>query len=263
MQIQVIYEDESIVVLDKPAGVVCNRAQTVREETLQDWWEGRYGQGNYKSQMTNAKSEAPSDEEYFWERSGLVHRLDKETRGVMVMAKTPAAFGELLRQFRERDINKEYLALTHGIWKAPRGEIVLAVGRRRDNRQRMGVREDGRESVTGYVVEQEYRSWEFPRELKVNDRGYSGFSLVRFLPKTGRMHQIRVHARHMGHALVGDSLYAGRKRVREDLKWAGGLMLAANVLELTHPVSGERRKFVSQMEIMNGVADYLRGTMDE
>ncbi len=249
MDIPILYEDEQIVVVDKPSGLVVNRAETVITETIQDWMVSQYP--IFNSQFTS------EEEKYFGERSGLVHRLDKETSGVMVLAKTSGAFVELLRQFKEREVQKTYLALTHGIWKSAEGEIALPIGRRRDNRQRMGVREDGRESVTGYKVRSEYKTWQFPRELHVDDRGYAGFSLVEFAPKTGRTHQIRVHARHVGHPLVGDKEYAGRKRSREDRKWAPRVMLQAQNLEFTHPASKERVKFESQEQLMKNVGGWL------
>lgn len=240
MDIAILYEDSEIVVIDKPVGVICNRAETVTSETLQDWWEQRYG----GIELGGTLSE---EEQYFKERSGLVHRLDKETSGVMVMAKTVAAFTELLRQFREREVKKTYTALTHGLWKVKHGEISLPIARRHDDRKKMGVVESGRESVTAYRVVTEYKSWQFPRELKVEERGYTGFSLVEFKPQTGRMHQIRVHARHLGHPIVGDMDYAGRKRSREDRKWCKHVMLLAQSLELAHPKTQERMRWDSKL----------------
>lgn len=252
MEIPIIFEDSEIVVIDKPSGIVCNRAETIKEETLQDWWDGRYKILNPKFSHSQIE-----DEKYFVERSGLVHRLDRETSGVMVMAKTVEAFVSLLKQFKERGVQKSYLALTHGYWDAREGEISLPIGRRRDDRKKFGVREDGRESVTGYEVIKEFTSWEFPKELKVDDRGYVGFSLVQFKPKTGRTHQIRVHAKQMGHPLVGDSDYAGRKRSREDRKWAGRVMLQAQKIEFEHPRNGKRINFESKGEGLNVVMQYL------
>lgn len=249
MEIPIIFEDNELVVIDKPSGVVCNRAETVKEETLQDWWEGRYKTPD--SRLQN------DDEKYFRERSGLVHRLDKETSGVMVLAKTVEAFVELLREFKERVIAKEYLALTHGLWPISHGEISLPIGRRRDDRKKFGVREDGRESVTDYLVIKEYKTWTFPKELKIDDRGYTGFSLVSFKPKTGRTHQIRVHAKQMGHPLVGDMDYAGRKRSREDRKWAHRVMLQAQKLEFNHPRNGKRISFESRNEELREVLKYF------
>lgn len=249
MELPILYEDSEIVVIDKPSGVVVNRAETVKEETVQDWMEQRCG----------ISKQTFTDETglYFQERSGLVHRLDRETSGVLILAKTPAAFTELLRQFKEREIEKEYIALTHGIWKTKFGEITAQVGRMRHNRKMMGVREDGRESVTEYRVEREYTQWEFPHEMKVDERGYTGFTLVRFHPKTGRTHQIRVHARHMGHPLVGDFLYAGRKRSREDRKWAGRIMLQAQRLTFIHPVTGKRMTSESSGQELSSVLTYF------
>lgn len=264
MEIPIIFEDSEIVVIDKPSGVVCNRAETVKVETLQDWFAEKYEIRNPKPACagrseTNPKSEILNDEEYFLQRGGLVHRLDRETSGVMVMAKTVAAFVSLLKQFKEHSIAKEYLALTHGYWEAREGEISLPIGRRRDNRKKFGVREDGRESVTGYEVITEYANWEFPKELKVDDRGYVGFSLVKFQPKTGRTHQIRVHAKQMGHPIVGDFDYAGRKRNREDRKWCGRVMLSAQKIEFEHPRNGKRIHFESKNQELKEVLKYLQG----
>lgn len=249
MEIPIVFEDSEIVVIDKPSGVVCNRAETVEVETLQDWWEGKYRVSGIEYRDENEK--------YFAERSGLVHRLDRETSGVMVMAKTVTAFVSLLKQFKERGVHKQYMALTHGYWDSKEGDIILPIGRRRDDRKKFGVREDGRESVTRYEVMQEYTAWKFPRELKVDDRGYVGFSLVKFLPKTGRTHQIRVHAKQMGHSIVGDFDYAGRKRSREDRKWSGRVMLQAQRIEFEHPRNGKRIHFESKGEELSEVLKYL------
>lgn len=262
MDIPILFEDSEIVVLDKPSGIVCNRAITIKEETLQDWWDEKYSTINPKLEILNPKQIPNSkleitDEEYFVERSGLVHRLDRETSGVMVMAKTVEAFVSLLKQFKEHSVQKEYLALTHGYWEAREGQINLPLARRRDDRKKFGVREDGRESVTNYEVIKEFTTWEFPKELKVDDRGYVGFSLLRFKPKTGRTHQIRVHAQQMGHPLVGDMDYAGRKRSREDRKWAHRVMLQAQKIEFEHPRNGKRIHFESKGEEVNEALKYL------
>ena len=256
IEIPVIYEDEELLVIDKPAGVICNRASTVKEETLQDWMVSKYDQK--WSKMVKDGHTLSNDENYFQERAGLVHRLDKETRGVMVLAKNAHTFSELLRQFKERETRKEYLALTHGIWEPKAGLITLPIGRAQHNRQMMAVREDGRESSTEYLVEKEWKNLcaESTRESRVNIKGYAGFSLVRFRPKTGRMHQIRVHAKHLGHPLVGDELYAGRKRSREDRKWCKRVMLTAVSLTIKHPLRGEMT-FTSKAEDINQVIKQL------
>lgn len=252
MEIPIIFEDSEIVVIDKPSGIVCNRAETVETETLQDWWESKYPE-----MLAKYLGSQEEDEKYFAERSGLVHRLDRETSGVMVMAKTVAAFVSLLQQFKSRGVQKQYMALTHGYWQAREGEISLPIGRRRDDRKKFGVREDGRESVTKYEVISEFTTWEFPKELKVDDRGYVGFSLLKFLPKTGRTHQIRVHAKQMGHPIVGDFDYAGRKRNREDRKWCNRVMLQAQRIEFEHPRNGKRIHFESSNTELNDALKYM------
>jgi len=258
MEIPIIFEDSEIVVLDKPSGLVCNRAETVENETLQDWYAKRYNMPIITSQ-TKFLSEGEVDyKQYFAERLGLVHRLDRETSGVMVMAKSVEAFRSLLKQFKEHSVKKVYRALTHGYWSAKNGEISLPIARRRDDRKKFGVRADGRESITGYEVICEYTNWEFPKELKVDDRGYVGFSLVEFKPKTGRTHQIRVHAQQMGHPIVGDFDYAGRKRNREDRKWCNRVMLQAQKIEFEHPRNGKRVHFESRGEELSEVLNYLR-----
>jgi len=266
MEISTIFEDSEIVVIDKPSGLVCNRAVTIQEATLQDWWDSKYAATRVKpspevqvAPQIQGLNPCMTDEQYFVERSGLVHRLDRETSGVMVMAKTTEAFVSLLKQFKEHSVKKEYLALTHGYWSAREGEINLPLARRRDDRKKFGVREDGRESMTHYDVLSEYTNWEFPKELKVDDRGYVGFSLVSFKPKTGRTHQIRVHAQQLGHPLVGDMDYAGRKRSREDRKWAFRVMLQAQKIEFEHPRNGKRINFESKNEELKNVLKCLGG----
>lgn len=257
MEIPIIFEDSEIVVIDKPSGVVSNRSETIKEETLQDWMVSTARVQPSQNIFEQGLNPVKTDEQYFNERSGLVHRLDRETSGVMIMAKTVESFVSLLRQFKERGVQKTYMALTHGYWIARAGQINLPIARRRDDRKKMGVREDGRESVTNYEVITEYTSWEFPKELKVDDRGYVGFSLVSFKPKTGRTHQIRVHAQQMGHPLVGDIDYAGRKRSREDRKWAHRVLLQAQRIEFEHPRNGKRIHFESKGEELNEVLKYL------
>ncbi len=242
--------------IDKPSGIICNRGETVTAQTIQDWFAQKYQIPIINNQITT-NDQILNDENYFYQRCGLVHRLDKETSGVMVLAKTVESFVAMLSQFKVHEVQKEYIGLTHGIWQARKGDITLPIGRRRDDRRKFGVREDGRESSTNYEVEVEYKNWKFPKELKVDDRGYTGLSLVRFLPKTGRTHQIRVHARQVGHPIVGDMDYGGRKRSREDRKWAGRVLLQAQRIEFNHPRNGKRIHFESSNDELEQVLQYL------
>lgn len=246
MKILVIDEDEQILVICKPAGLVVQQAETVEGETLQDWMRERYREGWEK--FMEAKDEVV---EYFVERKGLVHRLDKETSGVMVLAKGPAVFADLILQFKEREVEKKYLGLTHGLWKSKEGTIRLPIGRTRYDRKKMGVKLHGRKSETSYKVLKEYKDWHFPEE--VDDSFYQGFSLVEFRPKTGRTHQLRVHAKHLGHGVVGDYVYLGGKRRKEDRKWAETTMLHAKEIEFTHPETKKRARYECPAERIEDV----------
>jgi 23S rRNA pseudouridine1911/1915/1917 synthase len=225
----VLFEDNDIVALIKPAGVVVNRAESVEGKTLQDWIEQQY-----------PALFSDVDDEVFLTRSGIAHRLDKETSGVMIMGKHPEALQALMSQFKERTTSKEYVALVHGGLQPETGTINLPLGRSVYNRHRFCVDVFGKASVTGYKVEQ-----------------YIGdYSLVRLYPKTGRTHQIRVHMAHIGHPLVADEVYGGRKRSVRDRLWCPRHFLHAAVLEIMHPVSGEQLRFEAALP------DDLKGALD-
>ena len=130
-------------------------------------------------------------EEDFYDRAGIVHRIDKETSGILLIAKTREAFIELQRQFKQREVKKIYLALVHGKLVPDQGEIRAPVGRLPWNQQRFGVVPEGKEAVTKYKVT---KTWD-------------EMSLVELYPETGRTHQIRVHFLAIDHPLVGDRLY--------------------------------------------------------
>jgi len=242
-KIEILFEDEDILVIDKPSGVVTNRAITVKTYTLQDWMADEILKYNRES------------DPIFKDRCGMVHRLDKETSGVMIFAKNAKSMYELMRQFKDREIKKTYLALTHGYWKIERGIINLPVGRLRKDRKKFGVREDGKVAVTRYEVLGSYKHYDFDREMSVDVRGYAGISKVRFSPKTGRTHQIRIHSRAKGHPIVGDYLYAGKKRSVQDRKWAERIMLEAESIEFKHPTTNEVLKIVINNSKVNEVAE--------
>ncbi len=245
LKLNLIYEDDQILVICKPVGWVVNRAKTVKGETVQDWMRERMGweEPNRKQIWGD---ESWDWEDYFKERMGIVHRLDKETSGVLVLAKTTEAFKNLVEQFKYRKVKKEYLALTHGSWKSREGVINLPLGRLRYDFRKVGVQVGGRVSQTEYRVVEEFRDWRLPDE--VDEFKYQSFSLVKFKPSTGRTHQIRVHAKHVGHPVVGDLVYGGKKLAKEDRKWTGRMMLHAAKLSLRHPVIGEELEFSCRAE---------------
>ena len=205
MDIPILYEDDSLLVINKPSGIVVNRAQSVKVETVEDW-------------AMNTRS-------IRIDRAGIVHRIDKETSGILLIAKTPEAFIELQRQFKERIVKKTYLALIHGKLVPPEGEIRAPIGRLPWNPKRFGIVPEGKEAVTKYKV------------VKNN--------LVELYPETGRTHQIRVHLKYINHPIVGDYLYAGRKTARDDRKLVGRVMLHAWKLTFMHPQTQKSLEIVS------------------
>ena len=209
MNIPVIYEEENLIVINKPPALVVNRAESVKGPTVQDWTE--------------------KELKITVERGGIVHRIDKETSGILLIAKTPEAFVELQRQFKERLVKKTYLALVHGKVTPPEGEIRAPVGRLPWNRERFGIVPEGKEAVTKYKA--------VSCQLSAVSNGQ--ITLIELYPETGRTHQIRVHLKYINHPIVGDFLYAGRKTSRADRAWAPRVMLHAWKISFTHPTTGK------------------------
>lgn len=230
-KVKIIFEDDQILVLEKPAGMVVNRAETVAGKTLQDWIE-RYSEWDWKSLKAQKKTEGTED---FLKRSGIVHRLDKETSGILLVAKTSAAFENLQKQFKERRVKKKYLALVHGQVKPETGEIEAPVGRIPWSREKFGVVPGGRVALTKYKVSKIYNL-----ESKI-------YSLLEITPETGRTHQIRVHLKYLGYPIVADEKYAGRKTSREDRKIFPRMFLHASYLGFFHPRTGDWIEFESKL----------------
>lgn len=216
MEPKIIFEDDDLLVLDKPAGITVNKSDTtVGEETVQDWVE----KNCRKSEISDQKEK----ETDFYKRAGIVHRLDKETSGILLVAKNESSFTDLQSQFKERKVKKTYLALAHGKLPEEQGEIRVPVGRLPWNRKRFGVMAGGREAITKYRVIKSYT-------LNANL-----YTLLELYPETGRTHQIRVHLKHIGHPIFSDPLYAGRKTSRNDRKLLPRVFLHANKISFYHP----------------------------
>ena len=220
MDVSILFEDEAFLAINKPVGTVVNRAESVKGETIQDWMEDHYP---IFSHQTGESEEQAA----FVDRSGVVHRIDKETSGILLIAKTPESFIELQRQFRERVIEKTYLAIVHGELLPKEGEVRAPVGRLPWNKERFGIVPGGKESVTKYTA------------IKTIEKEGEKLTLVSVHPETGRTHQIRVHMKYINHPLLGDYLYAGRKTSRDDREWATRVMLHAWKIVLKHPTTGE------------------------
>ncbi len=181
LPLDVLYEDDDLAAINKPAGMVVHPAAGHTSGTLVNALLARWPQV--------AQVGGPG-------RAGIVHRLDKDTSGVLLIAKTEPARLNLMAQFAARTVQKSYLALVEGIPTTPTGEINVPIGRDPSQRQRMAPLRTGRPAISVYRVL----------------RCYGDYSLIEVLPKTGRTHQIRVHLAFLGHPVIGDKVYGRRKQ---------------------------------------------------
>ena len=227
---QIIYEDESIVAVVKPYGMIVNNADTSQHAyTLQDWVIE-----NIKNQKEKIKENDLTD---FSSRAGIVHRLDKETSGILLVAKNEEAFKNLQAQFKNRTIDKSYSALCHGVF-SDEGRVAVPVGRLPWNRMRFGIVPEGRSAITDFKPVAVY---EDPDDSKLR------LTLLKAYPKTGRTHQIRVHLQYVGHPIYSDILYAGRKISSRDRKRLGRHFLHAKEITFTHPETNENLTLSSDL----------------
>lgn len=231
--LNILFEDEGIVVVDKRAGMIVHPAKGHWEGTLASALAHHFG-------TSLSTVGGPT-------RPGIVHRLDRETSGVIVVAKTDQAHEVLAAQFKSRQVKKEYLAIVMGVPDRDRDVVHEPIGDHPTNREKKAIRRqdpDARAAVTVYETIERF----------------AGFAFVRALPRTGRTHQIRLHLAHIRHPVLGDKLYGGRTRVSEfDLIPAsqithdtetkyGKLILArhalhAHKLTITNPTSGQPQTF--------------------
>lgn len=205
--LDLLYEDQDLLIVNKPPGLVVHPAAGHHGGTLVN------ALLYYCPELTGIGGEG---------RPGIVHRLDKETSGCLVVAKTEKAHQILSRQFQTRDVKKTYLALVHGSVRAGQRTIAVPIGRHETERKRMGVRtHKGRETETRFRVV----------------RAGSDCSLVEVVPTTGRTHQIRVHMAAIGHPVIGDKLYGGRRERKSRWKVPRHLLHAWK-LAFAHPRTG-------------------------
>ncbi len=220
--IEVVYEDQALTVVNKPPGMVTHPAKGHWSGTLVNAL-----QFHYDTLSTLAGESRP----------GIVHRLDRDTTGLLIVAKDDTAHKNLALQFEQRTIHKEYLALVAGVPQRDSDYIERTIGPHPTNREKMALRlpeDGGREAVTFYEVLERFR----------------GYALVRCKPQTGRTHQIRVHLSHLGHPILADKLYSGRDRLTlGDLLGPGApgadrvlldrQALHAHSLRLNHPLTAQ------------------------
>jgi len=227
--VDVLYEDEWLVVVNKPAGMVVHPAS-----------------GNLRGTLVNALMHrcgalSPVGGEM---RPGVVHRLDKDTSGVIVLAKEEAAHHALANIFKKHVAQREYVAVALGTFREPEGTVVLPIGRHISDRKKMSpVTLRGREAITHYRV--------------LEDLGVA--TLIALRLKTGRTHQIRVHMAHIRHPLAGDVTYGGNSVRRVAGMKVDRQMLHARLLGFDHPVTGEYMEFTSEPpDDMLRLLDFLR-----
>lgn len=225
MTINIFYEDADVVVINKPSGVAVHRDGRTEEETIADWHVARVPEAMSVGEPLRLKDGTTI------ERPGIVHRLDRDTSGVMIIAKNAVAFTYLKQQFHDRLIEKTYRAFVYGEMRKEHGIIDRPIGKSaKDFRLRSaqrGARGMMRDALT---------RWELIKEG-------NGFSYLMLYPKTGRTHQLRVHMKAINHPIVSDTLYAPN---HDPALGFSRLALHAEVLTLTLP-SGETRTFTSPL----------------
>jgi 23S rRNA pseudouridine1911/1915/1917 synthase len=221
--ISLVYEDDDLVVVDKPRGLVVHPAAGHPRGTLLNALVAK------SVRLSSLGGDL---------RPGVVHRIDKDTSGLLVLAKSDLAYYSLSEQLREHSMDRVYLAIVHGDVSHDIGVIDAPIGRDPKNRQRMAVVEDGKPSVTHFRVIERFGKYTYV-ELKL---------------ETGRTHQIRVHMAYIGHPLAGDPLYGKRQTLE-----IHGQALHAMTLGFTHPRTGERLSFQSPLpQDMTTLLDLLR-----
>ena len=220
--LEILHEDEEVVVVNKPAGLVVHPAAGVHSGTLANALAFHFGQ------LAGGGSSRP----------GIVHRLDRDTSGVIVVAKTARAHESLSDQFRERTVFKSYVALVHGATKEEKGKIEEPLARDPRNRTRMAVVRSGRAALSLWRVRQRF----------------TRFTLLDVQIKTGRTHQIRVHLAWIKHPVVGDETYGGGRdktiadpRLRARVAALGRQFLHAERLGFHHPADGEWMSFTAPL----------------
>jgi 23S rRNA pseudouridine1911/1915/1917 synthase len=231
MSLVVHYEDEQLAIIEKPAGVVVHPGAATGTDTMVH--------GLLFHFQNLSKAGGPV-------RPGIVHRLDKWTSGLLIVAKDDWTHAQLTRAFQERKVQKTYTALVHGRMPQQSAEIALSIGRHAKNRTRMATHPDGRKALSSYRVLEEL----------------NGFSLLEVRIMTGRTHQIRVHLSAIGHPVVGDNVYSESRYKEFARKFGppGRYFLHAAKLQFTHPKTGVQLQFESPLpRELTSLLERIRG----
>lgn len=260
-QFSILFEDSDILVINKPAGIVVNNANSVQEETIQSWMQERLrslpvADDWYSLIPDEFTEEYGTPQAIFASRDGIVHRLDRDTSGALVLAKNPGSLIALMHQFKVRETKKEYTCLVHGVLPISKDTIRMPILRSMSSRGKFQVATSGRPAETEYSVVQEFELsaeklllllHRANREKGSSDakilkdyQSYGKFSLLTCYPKTGRTHQIRVHFSFLQHPLVADQIYTNKWRGAADQLWCPRQFLHASSISLQHPRTGEQ-----------------------
>ncbi len=231
--IPVLFEDKDMLVINKPAGLVVHGDGRTQEDTLVDWLVENYPE----IKNVGEHWQAPNGETIL--RSGIVHRLDRETSGVMVVAKTQEVYEHLKEQFKNREVQKEYRVIVNGTFKddVEGGVIDKPIGKSPSDFRKWsaqpGARGTLRDAVTEYTI------------ISRVGLGNDGFTYISARPKTGRTHQIRVHFKAIHHSVLGDKLYGAKKVVNIGTQ-VPRTMLHARSVEFTN-LAGEQVKYKAEI----------------
>lgn len=211
MNLEIVYEDSDVAVVNKPSGMVVHPAAGNQEHTLVN---GLLAQMDITSSINGVA------------RPGIVHRIDKDTSGLLMIAKNDKAMESLSNQLKEHTCNRIYVGLVYGLIGEDTGKIIAPIARSKDDRKKMAIDKDGKEAITHFRV------------LK----RYMGYTLCEFKLETGRTHQIRVHMKYINHPLVGDPVYGPRHIIGEH-----GQFLHAKTIGFVHPTTNEYMEFTSEL----------------
>lgn len=239
-EIPILYEDDHLLVINKPSGIVVNDSATQKGKlTIQGWVGEKY------PEIFKLKSD---DLNSFYGRNGIVHRIDKETSGILIIAKDRESFEKLQAQFKDREVGKKYLAWVYGKFITDEIDkditVDAPIARNPKRREKFAIVEDGKPASTIFRLKKTQVSKE--RET---------LSLIECEPKTGRTHQIRIHLTALGTPVIGDKLYSGKKHIRRDKDVYERQYLHAAEIEFEHPITGETLKvFAPLPEDMENLA---------
>lgn len=223
LNLDIVYEDDDVAVVNKDRGMVVHPAAGHASGTLVN------GLMDQLDNLSGINGEL---------RPGIVHRIDKDTSGLLMVAKNDVAHRHLVEQLVEKSVTRKYTALVHGVIPHNLGTIEAPIGRNPKERQDMAVVDEGKDAVTHFNVLERF----------------DNFTLVECILETGRTHQIRVHMKYIGYPLAGDPKYGPRKTLD-----VGGQLLHAGVLGFTHPKTGERMEFKKELpKYFTDVIDEMR-----